>query len=79
MKLDDFFYKLLSDALGVARADCINMYGMTELSTQFYDDGNETVPSVKSGPNWIRTRVINPLTGEAVQKKENAEYLYIVI
>ncbi|WP_342046466.1 LuxE/PaaK family acyltransferase [Bacillus sp. OTU530] len=69
MELDDF-YKLLSDALGVDRADCINMYGMTELSTQFYDDGNETVPSVKSGPNWIQTRVINPLTGEAVQKGE---------
>lgn len=46
------------------------MYGMTELSTQFYDHGNSTVPSVKSGPHWIRTRLINPLTGEEVVKGE---------
>ena len=42
------------------------MYGMTELSTQFYDWGNETCPSVKSGPHWIRSRVINPLTGRDI-------------
>ncbi len=64
------FYDLLSTYFGVDRSDCINMYGVTELSTQFYDDGNEVVPSVKSGPNWIKTRVINPLTGEEVAKGE---------
>ncbi|WP_338452456.1 long-chain fatty acid--CoA ligase [Niallia oryzisoli] len=64
------FYQLLSTFLGVDRRDCINMYGVTELSTQFYDDGNDVVPSVKSGPNWIKTRVINPLTGEEVEKGE---------
>jgi hypothetical protein len=42
------------------RSACINMYGMTELSTQFYDDGNETCPSLKSGPHWIRSRVVDP-------------------
>ncbi|MEP9405365.1 long-chain fatty acid--CoA ligase [Peribacillus frigoritolerans] len=66
----DEFYHMLSTHLGVDRSECINMYGMTELSTQFYDDGNETVPPVKSGPHWIRTRVINPLSGEEVQKGE---------
>ena len=65
------FYQLLSTLLGVDRSDCINMYGVTELSTQFYDDGNEIVPSVKSGPHWIRTRVINPLTGEEMEKGEH--------
>ncbi|HZH62052.1 MAG TPA: long-chain fatty acid--CoA ligase [Metabacillus sp.] len=64
------FYTQLSTLLGVEKSDCINMYGMTELSTQFYDNGNSTVPSVKSGPHWIRTRVINPLTGEDVAKGE---------
>lgn len=64
------FYDLLSTYFGVDRSDCINMYGVTELSTQFYDDGNEVAPSVKSGPNWIKTRVINPLTGEEVAKGE---------
>lgn len=64
------FYTQLSTLLGVEKSDCINMYGMTELSTQFYDNGNSMVPSVKSGPHWIRTRVINPLTGEDVAKGE---------
>lgn len=64
------FYHLLSTTLGIERSECINMYGVTELSTQFYDKGNESVPSVKSGPHWIRTRVINPLTGEEVPKGE---------
>ena len=62
------FYQLLSSYLGVSREDCINMYGVTELSTQFYDDGNVVVPSVKSGPRWIKTRVIDPLTGDEVEK-----------
>lgn len=66
----DVFYQRLSELFGVDRSDCINMYGITELSTQFYDDGNETVPSVKSGPSWIRTRVVDPLTGAEVAKGE---------
>lgn len=57
------FYDALSQRLGVPRSRCINMYGMTELSSQFYDDGNAVVPSVKSGPHWIRSRVVDPLTG----------------
>jgi hypothetical protein len=69
LELDEF-YDALSQTFGVPRANCINMYGMTELSTQFYDDGNGVCPSVKSGPHWIRTRVVNPLTGAAVPKGE---------
>jgi hypothetical protein len=42
------------------------MYGMTELSSQFYDNGNQSCPAAKSGPHWIRTRVVNPLTGDDV-------------
>ncbi len=64
----DAFYDQLSATFGVPRRSCINMYGMTELSSQFYDDGNEACPSVKSGPHWIRSRVVNPLTGEEVPK-----------
>ena len=50
------------------RSNCINMYGMTELSTQFYDWGNEVSPSVKSGPHWVRSRVVNPLTNEELPR-----------
>ena len=62
----DAFYDQLAQALGVPRAQCINMYGMTELSSQFYDAGNAVVPSVKRGPHWIRARVVDPLTGAEV-------------
>lgn len=64
------FYADLSGLLGVPRTRCINMYGMTELSTQFYDDGNATVPSVKSGPHWIRSRLVDPVTGRDVASGE---------
>jgi hypothetical protein len=68
-ELEDF-YDQLSRLLGVHRKDCINMYGMTELSSQLYDSGNEQVPSVKSGPHWLKTRIIHPLTGEEVAEGE---------
>lgn len=60
----DSFYDQLSVTFGVPRSRCINMYGMTELSTQFYDAGNATVPAVKRGPHWIRSRVIDPISGQ---------------
>lgn len=60
----DSFYDMLSATFGVPRSHCINMYGMTELSTQFYDAGNAIVPSVKRGPHWIRSRVIDPISGQ---------------
>ena len=66
----DAFYDALGQTFGVARNDCIGMYGMTELSSQFYDDGNAVCPSVKSGPHWMRSRVVNPLTGVSVPKGE---------
>lgn len=59
----DAFYDRLAAAFGVPRERCINMYGMTELSSQFYDAGNAVVPSVKRAPHWVRTRVVDPLTG----------------
>lgn len=66
----DAFYAELSTMLGVPRTHCINMYGMTELSTQFYDDGNAVVPSIKSGPHWIRSRLVDPVTGHDVAAGE---------
>ncbi len=64
------FYAELSQLLDVPRSLCINMYGMTELSTQFYDDGNAVLPSVKSGPHWIRSRLVEPITGRDVAAGE---------
>lgn len=64
------FYAQLSGTLGISASQCINMYGMTELSTQFYDSGNASLPSVKSGPHWIRSRVVEPLSGEELPRGE---------
>lgn len=60
------FYAQLSKVFGVPRERCLNMYGMTELSTQCYDRGNASLPSVKRGPHWMRTRAIDPLSGQPV-------------
>jgi hypothetical protein len=69
LPLEDF-YAGLEACFGVPRRQCINMYGMTELSTQLYDGGNAVVPSVKSGPHWIRSRLVDPLTGREVPPGE---------
>lgn len=69
LPLEDF-YAALAGTFGVPRTLCINMYGMTELSSQLYDDGNAVVPSVKSGPHWIRSRLVDPLTGREVPRGE---------
>ena len=66
----DDFYDQLAARFGVPRGQCTNMYGMSELSTQFYDWGNESCPSVKTGPHWIRSRVIDPLTRRDVPRGE---------
>jgi hypothetical protein len=66
----DAFYAQLSATFGVDRRQCINMYGMTELSTQFYDAGNHSVPSVKRGPHWLRSRLLDPMTGQELAKGE---------
>lgn len=64
------FYRQMTACFGVEARDCTNMYGMTELSSQFYDDGNAVHPSVKSGPHWIRSRTVDPVTGKDVPPGE---------
>jgi hypothetical protein len=55
--------------LGIPRSFCVSEYGMTELSSQFYDTtladystGLRRKP-FKEGPSWVRTLVIDPRTG----------------
>jgi phenylacetate-coenzyme A ligase PaaK-like adenylate-forming protein len=64
------FYQGLHQAFGVSAQACQNMYGMTELSTQFYDAGQDRQPVVKRGSHWIKTRVLDPLTGSEVPHGE---------
>ena len=66
----DGFYDGLAETFGVPRSECINMYGMTELSSQFYDAGNPQLPSVKRAPHWVRSRVVDPLSGHEMPRGE---------
>jgi hypothetical protein len=43
--------------LGISADAVVNEYGMTEMLSQFYDDG-----AVKRGPPWTRTTVVDPDT-----------------
>ncbi|KGH45244.1 hypothetical protein IN07_18405 [Modestobacter caceresii] len=63
--------------LGIPEAWCVNYYGMTEISTQYYDTslrrawlGQDAVPGVKAVPPWARLRVVDPGTGEPVPAGE---------
>ena len=57
---------LYSERLGVDPRHCVNEYGMTELSSQFYDNvlrtGRDAAPRIKAGPPWLRTVVVDPET-----------------
>jgi len=69
-------FRLVRDYLGVGRELCVNMYGMTEHSTQFIDstihDGVEgrSGPRHKIVPPWARTRVVDPETLQDVPPGE---------
>ena len=51
--------------LGLSSSRVVNEYGMTELSSQFYDETLRTgvQTDVKTVPPWTRVLVVNPNTG----------------
>ena len=60
--------------LGIDRRFCVSEYGMTELSSQFYDTTLRDQflkikrKPFKEGPAWIRTLVIDPRSGREAKK-----------
>lgn len=58
-------YAMIADRLGIPTSRIVNEYGMTELSTQFYDQtlrvGRQT--DRKLVPPWARVIIIDPRTG----------------
>lgn len=54
-------YAWFTERLGVDPELCYSEYGMSEMASQFYSRG---VEDVKRGPHWVRTRIIDPLTGK---------------
>jgi hypothetical protein len=63
--------EMITSLLGVPDAEIVAEYGMSELSSQAYDRVAAD-PSHPSGlfafPPWVRTRLISPETGEAVEE-----------
>jgi hypothetical protein len=58
-------YEMFETFLGIPPSLVVNEYGMTELSTQFYDqtlrEGRQT--DRKAAPPWSRVLIIDPNTG----------------
>ncbi len=61
------FKQMVSLEFTLPVEDCVNMYGMTELSSQFYDQSGS---GQQKAPHWVRTVVINPENGLCVQDGE---------
>ena len=64
-------YRMLSDRLGVPTTFIVNEYGMTEMSSQFYDGVAGSAASVIAerrhlGPGWVRSVAVDPETLEAL-------------
>ena len=54
-------YGLFDTRLGVGLDHCYSEYGMCEMASQFYGHG---LDPEKRGPHWVRSRTIDPETGE---------------
>jgi hypothetical protein len=59
-------YGEIESRLGIASAWCVNEYGMTEMSSQFYDGRAGSAPApaerLHAGPPWVRTQAADPET-----------------
>lgn len=62
------FYQALSEGFSIPVFNIVNEYGMTELSSQFYDTSLQEQASSarKKGPAWTRVVAVNPDTGNEV-------------
>ena len=72
-------YGLIERLIGVPKARIVNEYGMTELSTQFYDDSLRVNHQTdrKAAPPWARVVIIDPNTGrEAAEMKRGLIRVY---
>ncbi|MBM7652115.1 LuxE/PaaK family acyltransferase [Neobacillus cucumis] len=69
-------YDMFQEFFQVGRNGIINMYGMTELSSQIYDQTirsayfKKSVTHDKAGPAWVKTRVLNTETLEPLPDGE---------
>lgn len=59
-------YSGVEEMIGIPHGWCVNEYGMTEMSSQFYDGvaGSAPAPAERLhvGPPWVRTQATDPET-----------------
>lgn len=67
------FYRLLSERFAVQTDSIISEYGMCELASQFYGRGMRTL---KRGPFWTRTLVVDPATGDELPDGEQGHLVH---
>lgn len=67
----DDLYQLYQERLGLPAEWCVNEYGMSEMTSQFYDGvvGRKR-PRVYSAPPQLRSRLLHPETLEPVRRGE---------
>jgi anaerobic magnesium-protoporphyrin IX monomethyl ester cyclase len=72
----DAFLDSCEECLGVPRGYCVNLLGMTEIASQFYDNTLHNLykgvmaPRFKVSPPWTRTMVVDPDTLEPLPAGE---------
>lgn len=54
-------YAQLTDRLGIPTHAIVAEYGMTELTSQYYDtlESRTQLARIKAGPPWLRTRIVD--------------------
>ncbi len=69
----EWIYRKAEALWGIPRNHCVNEYGMTEMTSQFYDGvigADHRTPRVYMAPPQVKTRVLSPETLEPVAKGE---------
>jgi hypothetical protein len=75
-------YGFFTEYFGVPATHCVNMYGMSEFSSQFLDNTMRNAyqgrqgPLAKANPPWTRTLVVDPETLEPVPRGQRGLLLH---
>lgn len=75
-------YGLCAEYFGVPATHCVNMYGLSECSSQFLDNTlrhayrGVQAPLAKDNPPWTRTLVVDPETLEPVPRGQRGLLLH---
>ena len=75
--------RTIDDRLGISRSHQLEEYGMTELSSQFYDAGLRQALGFEDGtaegfrvPPWMRVRIVDPTSGRDVAAGETGAVVH---